>query len=52
MNIKLDQYMEERLIKLNYELHPVEGNDVTLLIGTLIAKHEKLKELKKLVETI
>ncbi len=52
MNVKLDQYMEDRLVKLNYELHPVEGNDITLLIGTLISEHEKLKEIKRFLGVI
>jgi hypothetical protein len=44
--MKLDKYMEERLMELNSKVFPKEGEDVTLLIGVLIIEHETIKKIK------
>ena len=49
MRLKIDEYMETRLLKLNYELYHTEGVDVTLLIGALMTDHAKLNSIKEVV---
>jgi hypothetical protein len=50
--MKLDKYAEERLMELNFELFPVEGEDVTLLIGKLLNDHKNIKTIKEMMRNL
>ena len=46
--IKIEPYMEERLLKFNRMVEQVDGNDITLVIGMLLIEHDTLEKIKSL----